>query len=108
VFEATGDGPIDALYGAIDGAVGEHHDLLSYDIRSITHGADALGEVSVSIGSGRKTYQGSATNTDVILASANAYLEALNKLVVYRTDVEAVEFVSNGIMQSFTGEKVGG
>ena len=103
-FEATGDGPIDALYGAIDGAVGEGHDLLSYDIRSVTHGADALGEVSVSIGAGRKRFNGSATNTDVILASANAYLSALNDLVVYRTDVESVEFVSHGIMQSFTGE----
>ena len=107
VFEATGDGPIDALYGAIDGAVGENHDLLSYDIRSVTHGADALGEVTVNIGAGGKRYAGAATNTDVIMASASAYLEALNKLVVYRTDVESVEFVANGIMQSFTGEDIG-
>lgn len=98
---ATGEGPIDALYRAIDGAIGESHDLLSYDIRSITQGADAQGQVSVSIMAGRKRYSGSATNTDVILASANAYLEALNKLVAYRTDIESVEFVSNGIIQSF-------
>ncbi len=105
-YRATGDGPIDALYGAIDGAVGEGHDLLSYDIRSITRGADALGEVEVSIGSGSKRYYGKATNTDVIMASASAYLEALNKLVVYRSDVESVEFVASGIMQSFTGEGI--
>ena len=100
-YQASGEGPIDALYSAIDGAVGETHDLLSYDIRSITQGADALGQVTVSIVAGRKRYSGSATKTDVILASANAYLEALNKLVVYRTDVESVEFVSNGIIRSF-------
>jgi len=103
-FEAIGDGPIDALYGAIDGAIGESHELLTYDIRSMTQGADAMGQVTVSIGAGRRKYSGSAMNTDVILASATAYLEALNKLVAYRTDVESVEFVGNGIMQSFAGE----
>ena len=100
---ATGDGPIDALYRAIDHAVEESHDLVNYSIRSITEGADALGEVSVLIGIGGPCFNGRASGTDVVLASAQAYINALNSLAAFRTEEEAVRFVGDGIMRAFQG-----
>jgi len=102
-YTATGDGPIDALYRAIDHAVSEAHDLVSYNIRSISEGADAFGEVSVLIGFGGPMFAGKASSTDVVLASADAYLNALNNLAAHRADEESVRFVNNGIMQAFEG-----
>ncbi|MBO6575125.1 MAG: 2-isopropylmalate synthase [Rhodothermales bacterium] len=100
---ATGDGPIDALYRAIDHAVDESHDLVNYSIRSITEGADALGEVSVLIGIGGPCFNGRASGTDVVLASAQAYINALNSLASFRSEEEAVRFVGDGIMRAFEG-----
>ncbi len=100
---ATGDGPIDALYRAIDHAVDESHDLINYNIRSVTEGADALGEVSVLIGIGGPCFNGRSSGTDVVLASAQAYINALNSLAAFRTEEEAVRFVGDGIMRAFEG-----
>ncbi|MCB0717575.1 MAG: 2-isopropylmalate synthase [Bacteroidetes bacterium] len=100
---ATGDGPVDALYRAIDQAVGETHDLITYSIRSTSEGADAVGEVSVLIGYGGACFAGTARSTDVLRASVEAYLEALNHLAAYRVDRESVQFVGESIMQAFQG-----
>jgi 2-isopropylmalate synthase len=100
---ATGDGPIDALYRAIDHAVDESHDLINYSIRSVTEGADALGEVSVLIGIGGPCFNGRSSGTDVVLASAQAYINALNSLAAFRAEEEAVRFVGDGIMRAFEG-----
>ncbi len=100
---ATGDGPVDALYRAIDHAVGSAHVLESYTIRSVSEGADAVGEVTVLVGDNGAFFRGMARHTDVLQASAAAYLEALNQLEAFRADEESVVFVSNGIMQSFQG-----
>ncbi|NNF03215.1 MAG: 2-isopropylmalate synthase [Rhodothermales bacterium] len=100
---ATGDGPIDALYRAIDHAVEEAHDLVSYNIRSISEGADAFGEVNVLIRFGGPCFAGKASSTDVILASAEAYMNALNSLAAYRVDEKSIQFVNEGIMQAFEG-----
>ncbi|MBF0569510.1 MAG: 2-isopropylmalate synthase [Candidatus Omnitrophica bacterium] len=76
---ATGDGPIDACYAAIDEIVGLKGKLLNYGIQSVTQGKDALGEVRVSVNfDGNKT-TGIGASTDVIEASVKAYLNALNK-----------------------------
>ena len=98
---ATGDGPIDALFRAIDHAVNEGHDLVNYTIRSISEGADAFGEVSVLIGLGGPLFPGKASSTDVIYASAEAYMNALNSMAAHRADEESVQFVATGIMQAF-------
>lgn len=98
---ATGDGPIDALFRAIDHAVNEGHDLINYNIRSISEGADAFGEVSVLISYGGPCFAGKASSTDVIHASAEAYMNALNSLAAHRADEESVQFVSTGIMHAF-------
>jgi 2-isopropylmalate synthase len=104
---ASGDGPVDALYQAIDRAVGEPHDLERYSIRSVTEGADAVGEVTVVVTFGGKQFVGVSSSTDVIRASAEAYVEALNDLAAYRGSEEAasVKFVASGIMRAFAGGK---
>jgi 2-isopropylmalate synthase len=99
--QATGDGPVDALYRAFDHAVDEPHTLIDYTIRSMTEGADAQGEVEVSIRYGENQFAGTARNTDVIRASAEAYVDALNRLAAARQNAESVEFAQNGIMNAF-------
>jgi 2-isopropylmalate synthase len=101
---ATGDGPVDALYRAIDEAVGSAHELASYSIRSVTEGADAIGEVTVLIGFAGAFFRGSARSTDVLYASAAAYVHALNQLESFREDEESKQFIAAGIMDSFNGE----
>jgi 2-isopropylmalate synthase len=102
--EATGDGPIDALYRALDHAVDQPHTLVDYSIRSISEGADAQGEVEVRIRYGENQFAGRARSTDVIRASAEAYVDALNRLAAAQSDAESVEFVQNSIMNAYNGE----
>jgi len=76
----TGSGPVDAAYKTIDRLLKLKIKLLDYQIRSVTIGKDALGEVTVKIsGFGGRTVSGQAVSTDVIEASIKAYLDALNK-----------------------------
>jgi 2-isopropylmalate synthase len=77
---STGDGPVDACYKAIDKITGEKGKLLDYQIRSVTSGKDALGEVSVKVESKGKVISGRGASTDIIEASIKAYLSAVNKL----------------------------
>ncbi|MDD5428936.1 MAG: 2-isopropylmalate synthase, partial [Candidatus Omnitrophica bacterium] len=83
VIEATstGDGPVDACYKAIDKITGSGGKLLDYQIRSVTSGKDALGEVSVKISSKGGIVSGRGASTDIIEASVKAYVNAVNKLV---------------------------
>ena len=76
---AIGDGPIDAVFNAIERALKIHPEVESYNVRSVTSGRQAMGEVLVRIRSNSKSYTGRGTSTDVIEASALAYLSALNK-----------------------------
>jgi 2-isopropylmalate synthase len=101
---ATGDGPVDAIYSAIDYAVQEPHTLVDYSIRSISEGADAQGEVNVCVRFGENHFDGRGSGTDVLHASAEAYIDALNRLAAFRADDTAVQFVTDGIMQAFNGE----
>jgi 2-isopropylmalate synthase len=101
--KATGDGPVDAIYRAVNHAVGSSHELESYSIRSVSEGADAIGEVAVLVGQGGAYFKGTARSTDVLQASADAYIDALNRLEAYRADEENMTFVGNGIMRSFHG-----
>ncbi len=79
---ATGGGPVDALYLAIDRAVGQEFRLLDYSLRAVTGDRDALGEVTVRLrdAAGRSSIA-LGTSTDVIEASARAYMAAVNKLL---------------------------
>ena len=100
---AAGDGPVDAIYKAIDQATGSHHNLVSYAIRSVGKGADAMGEVTVLIGESGAFFRGVARDTDVLVASANSYIEAVNHLEAFRAEEENVEFIGGAIMESFDG-----
>lgn len=78
---ATGDGPVDASYKAIDKIVGQSFKLEDYAIQSVTGGHDAQGEVSVRISSNGETYHGSGLSTDIIQASILAYIDAINTMM---------------------------
>jgi 2-isopropylmalate synthase len=75
-----GEGPIDSVFNTISQLVGKQPDLLRYSVNAITGGSDALGEVTVKLGEGAKTSVGRASDPDVIIASAKAYINALNRL----------------------------
>jgi 2-isopropylmalate synthase len=75
-----GDGPVDATYRAIAGITATKSRLLKFEVKSITGGTDALGEVSVTVEEDGKTVRGHGANTNIIIAAAMAYLNALNKL----------------------------
>lgn len=75
-----GDGPVDAAYKAISRATGEYPKLLDYNVGSITGGTDAQGAVTVRIEQDGVISQGQGANTDIVVASAKAYINALNKL----------------------------
>jgi 2-isopropylmalate synthase len=79
-----GDGPVDATYKAIAAITGTKSTLQKYDVKGITGGTDALGEVFVTLEESGKTVRGHGSDTDVIIASAKAYLNALNKLASRR------------------------
>ena len=78
---STGDGPVDAVYKAISAATGTAAKLGRYEIRSVTSGAEALGEATVQLSLSGRTVIGRGASTDIIEASANAYVDGLNKLV---------------------------
>jgi 2-isopropylmalate synthase len=78
---ACGDGPVDAAYEAIREATGLSPKLKSYSIRAVTGGKEALGEATVSITENGRTYIGRGISTDIIEASAKAYVDAINRMV---------------------------
>ncbi len=78
---SCGDGPVDAACRAIDRITGIECEMLKYELRGVTGGKDALGEVVVSVRSGRQIVNGRASSTDIIEASVKAYLNAVNRLV---------------------------
>ncbi len=78
---ASGDGPVEALFHAIDRAAAFEGHLLDYRLKAVTGGQDALGEVNVRVQSGNRIAWGRGTSTDVIEASARAYMNAMNKIL---------------------------
>lgn len=78
---ATGTGPVDAVYKAISKVVKIPCKLIEFSVQSITGGLDAIGEVTIKIGDNEKIFIGRGASTDIIVASARAYLNALNKLI---------------------------
>ena len=79
---SSGDGPVDATYKAISSITKTKSDLLKFEVKSITGGTDALGEVIVSLEEDGRTVRGHGADTDIIVAAAKAYINALNKLAV--------------------------
>jgi len=100
VEAAVGTGPVHAVYKAIDTIVGVENELVEFNIHAVTEGIDALGEVTVRLKAQNgnthhrtspqselmqvKTYGGYGADTDIVVASAKAYLTALNKVLITR------------------------
>jgi 2-isopropylmalate synthase len=111
-FASMGTGPVDATYKAIDAIVGTPCKLLEFNIHAITEGIDALGEVTVRIQgeNGLRTmdaqsealfarvYGGHGADTDIIVASAKAYINALNKLIIAKTEGTQAVVNNFGVM----------
>jgi 2-isopropylmalate synthase len=79
-----GDGPVDATYKAIAAITDTKSRLLKFEVKGITGGTDALGEVVVSLEEDGRSVRGHGADTDIIVASAKAYINALNKLAAKR------------------------
>jgi 2-isopropylmalate synthase len=75
-----GDGPVDAVFKSITSITDTKSKLLKYEVKAITGGTDALGEVVCSIEEDDRSVSGHGADTDIIIASAKAYINALNKL----------------------------
>ncbi|HAT36269.1 MAG TPA: 2-isopropylmalate synthase [Rhodospirillaceae bacterium] len=82
--EATGDGPVDATFNAIGELVPHTANLQLYQVHAVTEGTDAQAQVTVRLEEDGKTVNGQGADTDTLVASAKAYIHALNKLTVKR------------------------
>ena len=78
--DAQGGGPVDATFKAIEQIVNSGTELQLYSVNNITSGTDAQGEVTVRLSKGGRIVNGQGADTDIVVASAKAYLNALNKL----------------------------
>jgi len=87
--EAKGDGPVDATFNAIKAIVPHEARLPLYQVHAVTEGTDAQAEVSVRLEENGKTVTGRGADTDTLVASARAYVSALNKLSIKRDRVHA-------------------
>jgi 2-isopropylmalate synthase len=82
--EMTGDGPVDAIFKGIKQLTGMEPHLQLYQVHAVTQGTDAQAEVTVRLEEDGKTVNGQGADTDTMVASARAYINALNKLLVKR------------------------
>jgi 2-isopropylmalate synthase len=83
---AIGDGPVDAIFKAVERVTGVHANLREFVVRSVTQGKDAQGEVTLEleVESGDRSFRGRAASTDIIEASAEAYINAVNAIATRR------------------------
>jgi 2-isopropylmalate synthase len=81
---ASGDGPVNALCEAINRITGLHGEIQDFRLKSVTHGADAQGEVHVRVHFDEGIFTGKAASTDIVYGSAQAYLDAINKVFLAR------------------------
>jgi len=83
---ATGDGPVDAIYRALERITGMQCTLRDYQLRAVTGGKEALGEVAVEVEHKKRRTRARGLSTDIIEASALAYVAALNRLAAQAND----------------------
>ncbi|MDF1543152.1 MAG: 2-isopropylmalate synthase [Anaerosomatales bacterium] len=83
IDSSHGTGPVDAVYRAINRMIEVENDLIEFSVQSVTRGIDALGEVTIRVRSGDgRVFTGRGAHSDIITASARAYVNALNRLLV--------------------------
>ena len=80
-LSAVGTGPVDAVCRALNDLAGVPSELIEFSVKSVTEGIDAMGEVTIRLRRDRSLYSGHAADTDVVVAAAQAFVNALNRLV---------------------------
>ncbi len=99
-----GAGPVDAVYRAINRVIGEPNELIEFSVQAVTEGIDAVGGVTIRIqandpvkenGVEQRTFSGRGSDTDIVVASAKAYMFALNRLIAARREAEKQAEASN-------------
>ncbi len=87
---AVGTGPVDAVYRAINRIIDIPNELTEFSVKSVTEGIDAQGEVTIRVEANGRSYVGRGADTDIIVASAKAYMNALNRMLAVerRRDTE--------------------
>ena len=99
VGESTGDGPVDAIFGAIRAATDEESELRSYTVSAVTEGEDALGEVTVMLRAHGRLASGQGVATDILEASARAYVRALSNALEGAAVREAEEVAAEAAVE---------
>jgi len=79
--EAKGTGPVDAVCKAIDEVVGLDIELTEFAVTAVTEGIDSLGEVTIRVAKDGSVYSGRSSDSDIVVASAKAYVNAINRLI---------------------------
>src|SRR3954447_23011021 len=102
VGESSGDGPVDAIFGAIRAATDEESELRSYTVSAVTEGEDALGEVTVMLRAHGRLASGQGVATDILEASARAYVRALSNALEGAAVREAEEVVAEAAVEPAT------
>ena len=95
----TGDGPVDAIFKCVKKLYPHDVKLQLYQVHAVTEGTDAQATVSVRIEENGKTTVGQAADTDTLVASANAYLNALNKMIIKRKKTAPEEYQQRTVHQ---------
>ena len=99
----TGDGPVDAIFKCIKKLYPHDVNLQLYQVHAVTEGTDAQATVSVRIEENGKTTVGQAADTDTLVASANAYINALNKMIIKRDKTAPGETKEQNFEQKVRG-----
>ena len=79
-LEATGDGPVDAAFKAVEAATGIDVKLRKFEVRSVSMGEDAQGEAVVTVEHNGRSYRGASVSTDIVESGVRAFLEVVNRI----------------------------
>ncbi|MFZ9738138.1 MAG: 2-isopropylmalate synthase [Prochlorotrichaceae cyanobacterium] len=97
---AIGTGPVDAVYRAINRIITIPNELIEFSVKSVTEGIDAMGEVTIRLRHEDRIFSGHSANTDIIVASAQAYVNALNRLCATQQQPRSLHPQREGIKEA--------
>jgi 2-isopropylmalate synthase len=103
---ALGDGPVDAVCTCIDSITGHPARVVGYDLRAVSEGRDAEGEVSLRVMIGERPFSGRAVGSDIVEASARAYLSAVNKCLAALGEIKPPQVPAVASRKRSTGVEV--
>jgi len=103
VAKASGDGPVDAIFGALREAVGTDAELQRFEVEAVTGGTDALGEVTVTVRANGRLASGQGVATDILEAAAQAYVRAVSNALEGVAIREAEEATADAAVERTPG-----